>query len=71
MQRNRLRTEQVITRRKIARDSDLLLAAVVVEHIIAPLLGGGVVASLEDLNPRPSSPVVGQRIADFREVDKD
>lgn len=71
MQRNSLRTEQVITRRNIARKSDLLLAAVVIEHIIAPLAGGLVVSRFENLDPSPSGPVVVERIGDFREVDKD
>jgi hypothetical protein len=71
VQSNSLGTEQVLSSGKAGRNGNDLLAAVVVENIIAPLLRGSIdETGLEDLDPGGGA-VGAESIADFADVHGD
>lgn len=52
MQGNCFRAQEVVARGDVRWNRDFLFTAVLVEEVVAPGLGGGVIAELEDLEPR-------------------
>lgn len=68
MESDNLRTEKIITRSDISRDSDDLLPAVGVKCISAPVVGPDETI-LENLEPTTSH--ILSRVADLGEIDND